>query len=154
MGYKEIWGFRQQISKTKYLKISQNIGGKYQEASREHHSTVQNCLRNSPGRRYQRLRIRLSREVETLSFSIRRQNSGREHPGGSARQLDAMAVAECKWRQPGATLCSDMWSGRPLMVYPDALSGYTPYMDSKELSSISDCFGDQKAIKTPKLNIL
>ena len=27
-------------------------------------------------------------------------------------------------------------------------------MDSKELSSISDCFGDQKAIKTRKLNIL
>ena len=25
-------------------------------------------------------------------------------------------------------------------------------MDSKELSSILDCFGDQKAIKTPKLN--
>ena len=24
-------------------------------------------------------------------------------------------------------------------------------MDSKELSSISDCFGDQKAIKTPKI---
>ena len=35
----------------------------------------------------------------------------------------------------------------------------TPYldifaMDSKELSSISDCFGDQKAIKTPKLNTI
>nr|CAN60982.1 hypothetical protein VITISV_021435 [Vitis vinifera] len=27
-------------------------------------------------------------------------------------------------------------------------------MDSKELSSISDCFGDQKAIKTPKLNTI
>ena len=27
-------------------------------------------------------------------------------------------------------------------------------MDSKELSSISDCFGDKKAIKTPKLNII
>ena len=27
-------------------------------------------------------------------------------------------------------------------------------MDSKELSSISDCFGDQIAIKTPKLNTL
>ena len=25
-------------------------------------------------------------------------------------------------------------------------------MDSKELSSITDCFGDQKAIKTPKLS--
>nr|CAN76693.1 hypothetical protein VITISV_006677 [Vitis vinifera] len=27
-------------------------------------------------------------------------------------------------------------------------------MDSKELSSISDCFGDQKAIKTPKHNTI
>ena len=27
-------------------------------------------------------------------------------------------------------------------------------MDSEELSSILDCFGDQKAIKTPKLNII
>ena len=27
-------------------------------------------------------------------------------------------------------------------------------MDSKELSSILDCFGDQKAIKTPKLNTI
>ena len=27
-------------------------------------------------------------------------------------------------------------------------------MDSKELSSISDCFGDKKAIKTPKLNTI
>ena len=27
-------------------------------------------------------------------------------------------------------------------------------MDSKELSSISDYFGDQKAIKTPKLNTI
>ena len=27
-------------------------------------------------------------------------------------------------------------------------------MDSKELSSISDCFGDQKAIKTLKINAI
>ena len=39
----------------------------------------------------------------------------------------------------------------PSMVCPDALS---LAMDSKELSSISDCFGDQKAIKTPKLNTI
>ena len=39
---RRFWGFRQQISKAKYLKISQNIGGKYQEALGEHHSTVQN----------------------------------------------------------------------------------------------------------------
>ena len=33
--------------------------------------------------------------------------------------------------------------------YPDIFA-----MDSKELSSILDCFGDQKAIKTPKLNTI
>ena len=37
------------------------------------------------------------------------------------------------------------------MVYPDTLSRYTPCMNSKELSSILDCFGDKKAIKTPNL---
>ena len=47
---------------------------------------------------------------------------------------------------------SDMLSGCPPMVYQDALSGYTPCIDSNELSSNSDCFGDKKAIKTPKLN--
>ena len=86
---RRFWGFRQQLSKAKYLKISQNIGGKYQEALGEHRNTVQNCLRNSPGRRYQRIWIRPSGEVETLSFSIRRQNSGREHPGWKC------AVAGC-----------------------------------------------------------
>ena len=55
-------------------------------------------------------------------------------------------------RTSGCNSYPDMWSERPPMVYPDALSGYTPCMDSKELSSISYCFGDQKAIKTPKLN--
>ena len=39
---RRFWGFRQQISKAKYLKISQNIDGKYQEASGEHRSIVQN----------------------------------------------------------------------------------------------------------------
>ena len=44
-----------------------------------------------------------------------------------------------------------MLSGCPPMVYQD---GYTPCMDSKELSLISDCFGDKKTIKTPKLNTI
>ena len=41
---------------------------------------------------------------------------------------------------------SDGVSGRPVRT--------SFVMDSKELSSISDCFGDQKAIKTPKLNTI
>ena len=38
---RRFWGFRQQISKEKYLKISQNVGCKYLEASGEHRGTVQ-----------------------------------------------------------------------------------------------------------------
>ena len=37
---------------------------------------MQNWLRNSLGERYRRIRICLTREVETLSSLIRRQNSG------------------------------------------------------------------------------
>ena len=53
-----------------------------------------------------------------------------------------------KWRQP---------DGIPSRV--ECAGSHTPCIldllkDSKELSSISDCFGDQKAIKTPKLNTI
>ena len=40
------------------------------------------------------------------------------------------------------------WAGSHIPCILDLL------MDSKELSSILDCFGDQKAIKTPKLNTI
>ena len=60
-----------------------------------------------------------------------------------------------KWRRiSGCKSYPDMLSECPPMVYPDSVSEYTPCMDSKELSSIQICFGDKKAIKTPKLNIL
>ena len=65
-----------------------------------------------------------------------------------------LAVAGCKLAAARCKSYPDMWSERPPMVHPDALSGYTPCMDSKELSSISYFFGDQKAIKTPKLNTI
>ena len=61
---RRFWGFRQQICKAKYLKISQNVGGKYQEASGEHRSTCAKWLLSHPGRRYQMIRIRPSGEVE------------------------------------------------------------------------------------------
>ena len=37
---RRVWGFRQQISKEKYPKISQNVGRKYQKALGEHRCTV------------------------------------------------------------------------------------------------------------------
>ena len=52
---RRVWGFRYQISKTKYLKISkakylkisQNVGRTYREASGEHRGTVQNAVKLS-----------------------------------------------------------------------------------------------------------
>ena len=44
---RRVWGFRQQISKAKYLKISQNVDRTYRETLGEHRGTVQNWLRNS-----------------------------------------------------------------------------------------------------------
>ena len=123
---RRFWGFRQQISKAKYLKISQNIGGKYQEASGEHRSTVQNFLRNSPflsGVRIPDVNIRV--EVASAGYKL----------AAAGYKLAAvgykMAAAGCKLAAVGCKSYSDMWSGRPPMVYPDALSEYTPCMDSK-----------------------
>ena len=42
-----------------------------------------------------------------------------------------LAVAGCKLAAAGCNSYPDMLSGCPPMVYPDALSGYTPCMDSK-----------------------
>ena len=84
---RRVWGFRRQISKAKYLKmsvanigklqentakISQNVSRKYLEASGEHRGTVQNIcetLRVSA----QRIQICLTGEVETPSSPIWRQ---------------------------------------------------------------------------------
>ena len=80
-------------------------------------------------------------------------NSGSRVQNGGAHRMQ-MAVARCKMAAVGCNSYPDMLFGCPPIVYPDALSEYTPYMDSKELSSISDFFGDQKAIKTRKLNTI
>ena len=113
MGYKEIWGFRQQISKTKYLKISQNIGGKYQEASGEHRSTVQNgcspirvdAIRWSEYVRQEKLKHFFYPTLEFLTWT-----SGVE----STRQPDAMA-AHIRVHM-AAVGCAPIW-----ICGPDAL---------------------------------
>ena len=48
--------------------------------------------------------------------------------------------------------CASTWQLR--FFIPDTPCIPDLVMDSKELSSISDCFGDQKAIKRPKLNTI
>ena len=106
--------------------------------------TQQHCaewLLSHPGRCYPMIRIHPSREVETPPLLSGAWISDVNIRGGK------YAAARCNGgAHPGAhggsRVCSylDMWAGRPPMVYPDALSGYTPCMDSKELSSISYCF--------------
>ena len=76
-----------------------------------------------------------------------------------------------KWRQQisgcdtsGWNMAAAGWNsylgGMSYDSRPGGMTGsHTPcildlLMDSKELSSISYCFGDQKAIKTPKLNTI
>ena len=134
--------------------------GKLQETSRH----CAKWLWNSPGKRYKRIRICVTGEVETLSSPIRRQNSGCETSGcngGDNRILDVDIRVEwrrqqnsgCghpggKWRQPDGITTRVEWAGSHTPCILDLL------MDSEELSSISDCFGDQKAIKTPKFNTI
>ena len=79
---------------------------------------MQNWLLNSPGKRYQMIRICLTREVETPSFPIRiclpdvkhpgklERHPARIpnviHPGGKWRQLGIMwRQLGVMWRQPG-----------------------------------------------------
>ena len=110
---------------------------------------------NSPGKRYHWIQICISGEVETPSSHIRLLNSSCKSIRRKWRRSiipDVIRVecdADVKW-----------WAAR----YKMAAAGYKwqdpillvfgSLMDSKELSSIWDCFGDQKAIKTPKLNTI
>ena len=106
---RRFWGFRQQISKAKYLKISQNIGGKYQEASGEHRSTVKNgcspirvdAIRWSGYVRPEKLKRLISHpapEFRTWTSGWKWQQPGTNwrQPGAKWRQPGA------NWRQPGA----------------------------------------------------
>ena len=124
---RRFWGFRQQISKTKYLKIPQNIGGKYQEVSGEHSSTVQNGCSPIRVGGYQMIRIRPSGEVETPTSPIQLLNSGREHLGGK------WAVAGCKWRRLGVKMAARFWvqSGGSRVQF---LPGYVVWMPSDGVS--------------------
>ena len=102
---RRVWGFRHQISKTKYLKISkakylkisQNVNRTYREASGEHCGTVQKWLRNSPSKRYQMIRICPTGELETSSSpilcqffsSIRRQAPDAKYPDGMSAEKNS-----------------------------------------------------------------
>ena len=92
---RRVWGFRHQISKAK---ISQNISQCRSHISGSFGRTPWHCakwLQNSPGKRYKRIRICVTEEVETLSSPIRRQNSRCDTSGWKVAALEVMAAARC-----------------------------------------------------------
>nr|CAN66139.1 hypothetical protein VITISV_036373 [Vitis vinifera] len=211
----------------KYLK--QNISKSRSKISGSFRRTPRHCIlreRNSPGKRYQRIRTCLTGEVETSSFPIRHQVPDVKYPekvecrpdripdgplplmtwsahrypeqlhpdfprGHATRspirsnsiqipQEDTRRAPLSGLPQGEAQGTREHHTPDDSTSYPDMLSGsltkvskpcYSPCsaalqwcvrmpcpdifaMDSKELSSISNCFGDQRAIKIPKLNTI
>ncbi|RVW68467.1 Transposon Ty3-G Gag-Pol polyprotein [Vitis vinifera] len=118
-------GKRQENTAALCRKISQNVGWTYQEASGE---TVALCkwLRNSPSKRYQKIRICLTGEVETPSSPIRRQARFPDvktfgwNVGGAEFRMccpDHLLSLATSFRQPAITHIpspSDGVSGRPV----------------------------------------
>ena len=94
---RRVWGFRHQISKAKYLKMSV-------AHIRSFRRTPRHCakwLRNSPGKCYQRIRICLTREVETPSSLIWHQALDVKYPDGmSTEKNSGCDTSGWKWRQP------------------------------------------------------
>ena len=114
---RRVWGFRYQISKAK---ISQNISQCRSHISGSFGRTPWHCakwLRNSPGKRYKRIRICVTGQVETLSSPIVKIPDVK-HPGvmaaaaefrmwtfgwnGGSRFPDVIHPSG-KWRHPGGS---------------------------------------------------
>ena len=86
---RRVWGFRHQISKAK---IFQNISKFRSHISGSFRRTPWHCakwLRNSPGKRCQRIWICLTGEVETPSSSIRRQAPNAKYPDGRTAEQNS-----------------------------------------------------------------
>ena len=96
-----------------------------------------------------RMKWRRNRFPDVIHPSVKwQQISGCDTSGWKRRQIFGCDTSGWKWQQPDAI---------PSRV--ECARSHTPRIldllkDSKELSSISDCVGDQKAIKTPKLNTI
>ena len=122
---RRFWGFRQQISKAKYLKISRNVGRNYLEASGEHRGIVKkniskrrsdisgsfrrtprHCakwLQNSPGKRYQRIRICLTGESWNALLSHPASGAGCEISGEGGTSAGQNSGCEISgWNVGGA----------------------------------------------------
>ena len=141
-------------------KKSNLVSGKYLETSGEHRDTVQNniskcrwhisrsfrrtpwhCakwLRNSLGRRYQRIRIRLIRAVETPSSPIRRQAPDVKYPDGMAAEKNSGCETSgwnvrCYTSQGGHLRVQGVGTPPPDDTEHASLSGATPSGFSKRI---------------------
>ena len=74
---------KQNISK--YLNCRSHISGSFRRTPRH----CAKWLRNSPGKRYQRIRICLTGEVETPSSPIRRQAPDAKYPDGMSAEQNS-----------------------------------------------------------------
>ena len=112
---RRVWGFRHQISKAKYLKMSVGNIRKLQENTAAVHVWL--------GRRYQRIRICLTGEVETPSSPIRRQVPDAKYPDGMSVEKNS-GCETSGWNVGGAEFW--MWDIRVecrRSRIPDVLSG-------------------------------
>ena len=77
-------------------------------------SKISQNVDRSLGKRYKRIRICVTGEVETLSSPIRRQNSGCEHPGG----MWAAAEFRMQWQQQDAMVAVGCNGGSRVQFLP------------------------------------
>ena len=121
----------------KYLK--QNISKFRSQISGSFRRTPRHCakwLRNSPGKRYQRIRICLTGEVETPSFHIRRQAPDVKYPEKMERQPDRIPdVRISVWVHGVGTPPPDdtertLLFGATPSGFPKRTRGVLPYPDS------------------------
>ena len=107
----------------KYLK--KNISKCWSHISGSFRRKPRQCakwLRNSPGKRYQRIRICPSREVETPSSPIRRQALDVKYPEKvECRKGDCLRVQGVGTPPPDDTECASL-SG---LLHPDSPRGHT-----------------------------
>ena len=130
----------------KYLK--QNISKSRSHISGSFRRKPRHCakwLRNSPGKRYQMIRICLTGKVETPCSPIRM--------SGAGCKISANGILNVKMSADGIPPRVE-WAMIPVWV--EWARSHTPcildlLMDSKELSSNSDCFGDKKSYQNTKI---
>ena len=112
----------------KYLK--HNISKCRSHISESFRRTLQHYatwLRNSPGKRYQQIRICLTGEVETPTFPIRRQAPNVKYPEKVERHPDRIpdvGYPKKRERHKGDRLCVHGVGTHPEQLHPDSPRGH------------------------------